>query len=69
MRPLTKVSIGLLILIAVLLLIFAKMNRDLQRLLDQRPAVAACLKAGGSAEECKDAEERAAESEAEAEGE
>ena len=61
MRPLTKVSVALMILIAVLLLIFAGMSQKLNRYLDQHPAIASCLKAGGTAEECKNAEEKAGE--------
>ncbi|WP_261663518.1 hypothetical protein [Deinococcus sp. Marseille-Q6407] len=51
----TQVVTALLGLIMLLLLGMGAMSQRLNRLLEERPAVAECLKAGGTAGQCRDA--------------
>ena len=56
----TNLAAALLALIVLLLLGVGIMSQRLNRLLEDRPAVAACLQAGGTAKECRDASGAAA---------
>ncbi|MFC6617063.1 hypothetical protein [Deinococcus radiophilus] len=51
----TNIAAALLGLIVLLLLAVGAMSQRLDHLLRENPAVAECLQAGGSAEECREA--------------
>lgn len=56
----TNLAAALLGLMVVLLLGVGMMSQRLNRILQDNPAVAACLQAGGTAQECRDASGAAA---------